>query len=55
MGRVSAELGRRIYLDINIVIYVVEGFAQYAAQVQALLDTITFIRFRRLHTVHRYP
>ena len=40
MGRVSAELGRRIYLDTNIVIYVVEGFAQYAAQIQALLDAM---------------
>jgi predicted nucleic acid-binding protein len=40
MGRVSAELGRRIYLDTNIVIYTVEGFAQYAAQIQALLDAM---------------
>jgi len=40
MGPVSAELGRRIYLDTNIVIYVIEGYAQYAAQVQALLDAM---------------
>jgi predicted nucleic acid-binding protein len=40
MGRVSAELGRRIYFDTNIVIYVIEGYAQYAAQVQALLDAM---------------
>lgn len=40
MGRVSAELGQRVYLDTNIVIYVVEGFAQYAAKVQALLDAM---------------
>jgi len=40
MGRVSAELGRRIYLDTNIVIYAVEGFTQYATQIQALLDAM---------------
>jgi predicted nucleic acid-binding protein len=40
MGGVSAELGRRIYLDTNIVIYAVEGFAQYAPQIQALLDAM---------------
>ncbi len=37
MGRVSAELGRRIYLDANIFIYAVEGFAAHAASIQALL------------------
>src|SRR5262245_20618121 len=37
MGRVKAELGQRVYLDTNIVIYAVEGFADYADQVQALL------------------
>lgn len=37
MGRVSAELGRKIYLDANIIIYAVEGFADLAGQVQALL------------------
>ena len=37
MGRVSDELGRRVYLDTNIVIYAVEGFAAHAASVQALL------------------
>lgn len=40
MGRVSAELGQRIYLDSNIVIYAIEGLAQYAAQVQPLLDAM---------------
>ncbi len=25
MGRVSAELGQHVYLDANIVIYIVEG------------------------------
>ena len=37
MGRVSAELGRRVYLDANIFIYAVEGFAAHAASIQALL------------------
>jgi len=37
MGRVSDELGRRVYLDANIVIYAVEGFAAHAASIQALL------------------
>jgi predicted nucleic acid-binding protein len=37
MGRVSAELGQRVYLDANIFIYAVEGFAAHAASIQALL------------------
>ncbi len=40
MGRVKAELGQRVYLDANIVIYVVEGFADYADQIQALLEAM---------------
>ncbi len=40
MGRVSAELGRRVYFDTNIVIYAVEGFADYADQIQALLKAM---------------
>ena len=40
MGRVSTELGQRIYIDTNIVIYAVEGLAHYAAQVQPLLDAM---------------
>ena len=35
MGRVSAELGRRVYLDANIFNYAVEGFAAHAASIQA--------------------
>jgi predicted nucleic acid-binding protein len=37
VGRVSDELGVRVYLDANVVIYAVEGFADVAAQTQALL------------------
>src|SRR2546422_5859367 len=40
MGRVRAELGLRVYLDTNIIIYAVEGLAHYAAQVQPLLDAM---------------
>jgi len=40
MGRVSAELGQRVYFDTNIVIYAVEGFADYADQIQALLGAM---------------
>lgn len=37
MGRVSDELGKKVYLDTNIIIYAVEGFANVAAQIRALL------------------
>lgn len=37
MGKVSDELGQRVYMDTNIVIYAIEGIAGYAAQVQPLL------------------
>jgi hypothetical protein len=40
MGKVKAELGLRVYLDTNIVIYAVEGLPHYAAQVQPLLDAM---------------
>jgi len=40
MGRVTAELGQRIYVDANIVIYAVEGFADYADRIQALLEAM---------------
>ena len=40
MGKVSTELGQRIYIDTNIVIYAIEGLAHYAAQVQPLLKAM---------------
>jgi predicted nucleic acid-binding protein len=40
MGRVSAELGTKVYLDANIVIYAIEGFADLADQIQALLQAL---------------
>ena len=40
MGRVSDLLGRRIYLDANIVVYGIEGYAMYAALLRALLTAM---------------
>lgn len=40
MGRVSAELGQKVYLDTNIIIYAVEGFADLANQIRALLTAM---------------
>lgn len=40
MGRISSTLGQRVYFDTNIFIYAVEGFADYADQVQALLEAL---------------
>jgi len=40
MGRVSAELGAKVYLDTNIVIYAIEGFADLANQIRALLQAL---------------
>jgi predicted nucleic acid-binding protein len=40
MGRVSDELGQRVYLDTNIIIYAVEGFSDAAVQIQALLTAM---------------
>ena len=40
MGRVRSELGAKVCLDTNIVIYAVEGFATLATQIQALLSAM---------------
>jgi predicted nucleic acid-binding protein len=37
MAKVSEALGKRVYLDANIIIYVVEGLADYADNLRALL------------------
>jgi hypothetical protein len=37
MGKVSAQLGQRVYADANIIIYAVEGFAAYLDQIRALM------------------
>lgn len=40
MGRVSWISGERVYLDTNIVIYAIEGFAEYEGPIQQLLEAI---------------
>src|SRR2546421_528605 len=40
MGRVSAEPRKKVYLDANIIIYAVEGFADLADQIRALLAAL---------------
>jgi predicted nucleic acid-binding protein len=40
MGRVSAELGQHVYLDANIVIYIVEGVPAYLDQIRALMTAV---------------
>lgn len=40
MGKVSAALGQRVYLDANIIIYAVEGFAPFLDQIRALLAAV---------------
>ena len=40
MGRVSDELGKSVYLDTNVIIYVVEGFSDVAAQIRSLLSAM---------------
>ena len=37
MGIVSPILGRKVYLDANIIVYAIEGYALYAASIQAIL------------------
>jgi predicted nucleic acid-binding protein len=36
VGKVSRELGQRVYFDANIIIYLVEGFAPFLDQLRAL-------------------
>jgi predicted nucleic acid-binding protein len=40
MGSVSEALGKRVYLDTNIIIYAIEGFANYADKIKALLEAL---------------
>src|SRR5436305_2803354 len=40
MGESGAELGKKVYLDANIIIYSVEGFADLADQIRALLAAL---------------
>lgn len=40
MGVVCNTLGKRVYLDTNIIIYAVEGFADYEDKIKALLEEL---------------
>lgn len=40
MGKVSQELGQRVYFDANIIIYAVEGFAPLLAPLRALMGAM---------------
>lgn len=40
MGRLTSLLGDRVYLDANIVVYAVEGFAPHAKAIKALLRAV---------------
>jgi predicted nucleic acid-binding protein len=40
MGRVSDELGTKVYFDTNIIIYAIEGFAAFDDQIKALLQAM---------------
>jgi predicted nucleic acid-binding protein len=40
MGILSALVGPRVYLDANILIYALEGFALFASELQFLFDAI---------------
>jgi predicted nucleic acid-binding protein len=48
VGKISQELGHRVYFDANIIIYLVEGFVPYLDQLRALstaLNTGEIIAF----------
>ncbi|MCI0489353.1 MAG: type II toxin-antitoxin system VapC family toxin [Blastocatellia bacterium] len=40
MGAMSPILGRKVYLDTNIIVYAIEGYELYAASIQAILDAM---------------
>lgn len=41
MGELNSQLGRRVYLDTNIIIYAVEGYEAHAARIKFLLQGMT--------------
>jgi predicted nucleic acid-binding protein len=40
MGLIGNALGQRVYFDTNIIVYAVEGFADYAGKTKALLEAM---------------
>ena len=41
MGELNSQLGRRVYLDTNIIIYAVEGYETHAARIKFVLRGMT--------------
>jgi len=41
MGELNSQLGRRVYLDTNIIIYAVEGYEAHAAHIKFVLQGMT--------------
>lgn len=41
MGELNSQLGRRVYLDTNIIIYAVEGYETHAARIKFVLREMT--------------
>ncbi|HTG17418.1 MAG TPA: type II toxin-antitoxin system VapC family toxin [Blastocatellia bacterium] len=41
MGQLTDQLGTRVYLDTNIIIYALEGYETYAAPIKSLLQALT--------------
>jgi predicted nucleic acid-binding protein len=41
MGQLTEQLGIRVYLDTNIIIYAVEGYEIHAAPIKSLLQGLT--------------
>jgi predicted nucleic acid-binding protein len=41
MGELNSQLGRRVYLDTNIIIYAVEGYENHAARIKLVLRGMT--------------
>ncbi|HZI85805.1 MAG TPA: type II toxin-antitoxin system VapC family toxin [Pyrinomonadaceae bacterium] len=41
MEQLTSQLGSRVYLDTNIVIYSVEGYTTHATRIKSLLRTMT--------------
>lgn len=41
MGELNSQLGRRVYLDTNTIIYAVEGYETHAARIKFVLQGMT--------------
>jgi predicted nucleic acid-binding protein len=41
MGELNSQLGRRVYVDTNIIIYAVEEYETHAARIKFVLQAMT--------------